>query len=173
MCTYVCIEKCICMYMHVQVWACLSIFTYVCMYICDVCTCVGMYISVSMCVSVCMYTSVSMCMHECTHVNAHVCKCVSMCVHCETMIPNSNFHSDSALPCFSFCLSTSLRFVLVPFNLRGSLCQPELITCTVSYFSSCLLKKFCVIESTQVTHWLSPCLLAWPPLWLVFCVPGF
>lgn len=134
-CVHVCVLKnaytCTCMYKCEHDCLCLHI--YVCAYV----TCVHIYVNVSMCVSLCL------CVHVCAHAlmcacDTHVCKCVSMCVHCDTVIPNSNFHSDSALPCFSFCLSTSLHFVLIPFNLRGSLCQPELITCTVSYFSSCL-----------------------------------
>lgn len=139
-----------------------------------------MCMCVWVCAYMCMCVHVYKCEHVCAsvysgvHVNAHVCKCVSMCVHCDIMTPSSNFHSDSVLACFSFCLSTSLHLVLVPFNLRGSLCQPELIIYTVSYFSSCIFKKFCVIdyvESTsrvKVSHCLSLCLLAWHFLWLVF-----
>lgn len=115
-----------------------------------------------------------MSLHSCVHVNAHVCKCVSMCVHCDTMIPNSDFHSDSALACFSFCLSTSLHSVLVPFNLRGSLCQPELITYTVSYFLSCIFKKFCVIDCVESAQQSEGCPLPFSLLTgLTFPVAGF
>jgi hypothetical protein len=84
------------------------------------------------------------------------CTCVQVCEHVctqvyDTVIPDSDFHSDSALACFSFCLSTSLHFVFVPFNLRGSICQPELIIYTVSYFFVLLFFffKFCLIDYVE------------------------
>lgn len=125
------------------------------------CPCSHMYVYthvmyVHVCMSLCyvyMYVPVYKCEHVCASVysGVHVNACVSMCVHCDTMTPSSNFHSDSVLACSSFCLSTSLHLVLVPFHLRGSLCQPELIICTVSYFSSCIFKTFCVIDYVEST----------------------
>ena len=111
---------CICVYMHLTKYACVSetVCEFVCAYVCLRLR-VGVYVSVCMCVCVrtCVYVCICVCMYACKCVRKLICVyvCVGMCV--SVCMSASECMRLRVCVCVCLCLYVALREVS---TVRGS-----------------------------------------------------